>query len=47
MTTRFTAIERFFTDLTWLKIRGLAWPRAVDVLFCVRTRRNLNTKVGP
>ena len=33
--------------LTWLTFRVLAWPRMVDLLFCVRIRRNLNTNAGP
>lgn len=33
--------------LTWLTFRVLAWLRMVDLLFCVRIRRNLNTKAGP
>jgi len=29
--------------LTWLTFRVLAWLRIIDLLFCVRIRRNLNT----
>ena len=33
--------------LTWLTFGVLALPRLIEVLFCVRIRWNLNTKVGP
>jgi hypothetical protein len=45
--TCFQATGGAVFDLTWLTFRVLAWLRPVDVLFCVRIRRNLNTKVGP